>query len=1095
MANNVDSKSLSNQVTPNIYVGKIVLKNGTSTSTTKSNLYAPTRGYQIRSSSGAICNLELSMNEVMSGKVSSGWSTVRDLYNKYRIKIIRSLDASLSETLARQSPSSLLSMIEDPGVKQSLLIDEISIGDMSIEQLDANARTRAGPSGEIVRNYVFPYSDVTLPKDIRHLTYFIVTYCDIRGDDFGKSYKVSPNLVGNITIEAVVRDSAVVKSGILYVLKENRNVVWGGQIHHMADGAIHSGASHGPETKALVPKKVANTKIQDERALSKLGDFLLDFSINESKKYPTPKGSTKLLYNSPPVVVDRNASFTELYSNIDRDNVVRFFFGIDYDNLVAENTKFGKIYSNLSNVDLSASPVFASLFQKSEIIEMTLKRRRVNPTPEPNKLGSLVNNSTKFDEEENDEILLTVFPSSGGGINLDGTKASLKEIGIHTNAGAQGFRYFTGNDKSLVNSSYGSYQYALEIKIIDRSMEIINNMITRLERAKNILTNYIQEGSLPKNYNSRIGRFNPRFIASRSEKNSHWRRALNNYASVLSAVSLISNDASTNQFTTIDDTIQTLTPFVWSEAANSDSVRAVLHMVDSLATKLINLGTAQVGTGIGGSYSSPDVSNSDDRTSRAAPASLKLISIEHFFENQFDADFTRGVGYDYLTSNVRSPNTSGLFSISSANYLKRAESESLKFFKESNANVDITVKGVSYTSGDSIQNKDLQYLSPSSVRIFGNVHDLSSGLDIVSSKFDQVEEDTLYYNLRGQLDSAAPAPPKEDECSLSRTTGLVVESFDITEMTTDERDSAAAFFTDCGGSDDEPVLAPPVLDPPSPPGAFAKSAGPPATSQALSGLLRAMALGKTDKLKCISDCSTEIDLYNTLLPCNNIFARNPDSTEGDSRANQLMLLPNQIKSVILGNISNGVVNLDWFGTERATEDPVLGPIYRLGIEALREVEVLVGFKNSKNNKRLAQSPIFAPLSRAILSAAASNANFLCRLVPYTNEAFTLEGMPNNLELPIYNEYFIIRKAQVNNDVTTQRTSRVSPPSRSAAFGEQTTPELVQYAHTALYEPVPPPPKRRALKRRTGKVRKSNIRRAQTPAQASSSPPPNNNGRY
>jgi hypothetical protein len=180
--------------------------------------------------------------------------------------------------------------------------------------------------------------------------------------------------------------------------------------------------------------------------------------------------------------------------------------------------------------------------------------------------------------------------------------------------------------------------------------------------------------------------------------------------------------------------------------------------------------------------------------------------------------------------------------------------------------------------------------------------------------------------------------------------------------------------------------------------------------------------------------------------------------------------------VILGNISGDVVNLNWFGTERPTEDTDLGPIYRLGIEALCEVQVLVGFENSSNNKSLAQSPIFAPLSSGITSAVASGTSLFCRLVPYNNSDFNLSGMPNNLKLPIYNEYFII---QVTQSDRAASNAPLSPPrnvsATSALSSEQGSPELVQYAYTTrrLIPPPAPAKKKRAARRRSSRGQSSN----------------------
>jgi hypothetical protein len=1087
MANSVDPKSLVGAVTPSVYVGKIVLKE--STVLTSRNRRTESVPNDV---AGTECILDLSMKEVVGG-ASSGWASNKELYNKYRIKIIRSLDASVTEALAGVPQNRILDAIESPRIKEHLFVEEISLADKTTNQLKNKSKLSLAGDGQSVREYILQYSDGSLPKIINHLTYFIVAYCDTKNDNFGLIHRIPPSLVGDVDVEGVIRNGSVVRTGTLYMVKEDPRVVWAGPMHMMPDGAIHTGATHSKTSRALLSAAVNNTKIQDERALKTLQKFTFDLSIADQSKFSTPKGGPKLLFNNPTstTVVNRNASFTDLYLNIDRDNVVQFFFGIDYNNLLAKNTELGRAHSNLSNFNFEGSSAYASLFRISEISRMTLKRRRVSPDPEFNELSSQINSDDKFDDNELDEILLSVAPSTHTAINASGLLASIEEIKVHTPHSPRlvqaheipgglrgatrswpqsrwnttaGFRYFTGRDTSLTDKTYGSYQYALEIEITDRSREIIGNMVSILSRAKGTLDGYLQRGSSKRSYNSKINRFTDSFIAFERGMGTGlhplaarpWYRALTDYSTVLAAASLISSD---NRFTTVSDTIRTLTPFICSAGANPDSVQAVISLIDSLIAKLASLNTKGV---VNSDISSLD-SGFNDRTSRAKNASLKRILVENFFENQVDVNFTKGVGYDYLTTSGASNSSGGLSKISLDNYFKRAQAETLKYYKNVDANINIVVKGKNYTSGDSLSNNDLRYLSPASVKIYDQSYDLSNGLQIISDQAKIAEEGALYHTLSSDLDGETSDEPAATKYSSLLRENSIVEFYGINTLSNADVEASKPFFVEEGDCD---VKAPPTSDPPYSPGVLAQSPGPQRPPPALFGLLRSFVLGSNiDKPECVDDCSNQIDLYNSLAPYNKIFTAMDTQTS-------LASLPNQIKSVILGNISTGVVNLDWFNTERPTEDPLLGPIYRLGIESLCEVQVLVGFKVSNDNKSLAQSPIFAPLSRGITSAAPAGTSLLCRLVPYNNSDFNLSGMSNNLKLPIYNEYFII---QVTQSGTTVLSSQSSVPLAAALSDEQGSPELVQYAYTTK-RPIPyvaPSKKKRAPRRRSTKEQSSN----------------------
>ena len=1057
MANSVDTRSLVGITTPNVYVGKIVLKNNTV-------LASRNRGTKstLNDIAGTECVLDLSMKEVLSTRngAPSGWASDKRLYDKFRIKIIRSLDASITEALAEVPQNRILDAVGNPRIKDHLFVDEISIADKNISQLRERSRLSLGPKGESVREYIVPYSDASLPKTINHLTYFIVAYCDTKGDDLGSTYRVPPSLVGNVTVEGVVRDGAIVKTGALYVLKENPQIAWAGPVHVMPSGVIHTGLMHSDNAKELVSTAVGNTKIQDERALTALREFTFDISITDQDKFPTPKGIPKLLFNNPTLttVVNRNTSFTDLYLNIDRDGAVRFFFGVDYNNLLVENTEFGKIYNNLSNFNFGSS-TFASLLRVSEIRRMTLKRRRVSSNSEFNELCSQINGNDRFDDNELDEVLVSVTPPANATILGNGASGNIEEITVYTSASpnANAFRYFTGRDTGLTSKTYGSYQYALEIEIVDRSREIISNMISTLAHAKHLLGDFLERASSKRNYNSKVNRFNRPFLASELGPSAMWRQALNDYSAVLAAASLISNDS---RFTTVTHTVRTLTSFVCSGAANPDSVRAVISLVNSLETKLISLNSK----GVVDSDISTDNSGFNDRTSRAPDASLNSIIVENFFENQVNTDFSRGVGYDYLTSKNTINSSNGLSTIDLGGYLKRVQVETLKYFKDVNSNIDIVAKGKKYTSGDSLSSNDLRYLSPASVKIYEQTHNLSNGLEVTSGQARMAEQGALYHNLSSQLDAAASPAPGAPSCAPSLRENSIVESYGITEVPKTDVDAFKSFFVETSTRDESPILAPSTLEPSYGPGVLAQSLGPQRVSRALSGLLGSLMLGSADKPECVDKCSNQIDLYNSLIPCNEVF------TVTDTQI-PLTSLPNQVKSVILGNISNDVVNLNWFGTERPTEDADLGPIYRLGIEALCEVQVLVGFEGSSNNKSLAQSPTFAPLSYGITSAAPAGTNLFCRLVPYNNSDFNLSGIPNNLKLPIYNEYFIIQVTQSDTDANNEPLSpQRNVPLASTLSDEQGSPELVQYAYTTK-RPIPyaaPSKKKRAPRRRSTK---------------------------
>ena len=170
------------------------------------------------------------------------------------------------------------------------------------------------------------------------------------------------------------------------------------------------------------------------------------------------------------------------------------------------------------------------------------------------------------------------------------------------------------------------------------------------------------------------------------------------------------------------------------------------------------------------------------------------------------------------------------------------------------------------------------------------------------------------------------------------------------------------------------------------------------------------------------------------------------------RQQKLVNLPNQIKSIVLGNISLDAINIDWFQTQLPESDDIMGPLFRLNFNALHQVEVLIGFERSPSGASLVKKPIFVPLTRQRIESAPLNLQLVCRLVAYTNTDFGLNGLPNNLKLPIYNEYFVIERTTGVPLVTTAPdTTLVS--SQNSARQEMDSTEVVQYSHTEPPAPL------------------------------------------
>lgn len=1058
----VDSNSLIGKNAPNVYIQSAVLENNS----------PPPLGRPLPSGpppeAGTVCKLTLGLKDILNYpykgayKGPTGWSNNKGLYDQYEIKVIRSLDPNTTDKLLAATGhlgASIFGELNKKSIRERVAVQDISLSGLLWSDVITRSSGQVGTDGHVVRNLSVDYMDSELPKEIQHLTYFVVAYCGIWAPHARLGPRAALSLIGNPAVLRVVNNGALSEKTTLYMTttEPKGGEIWAGPVHLMPNGEHHTGPTHSSNSKTLTPLQVEESRIQDLRIVSGLNKEDFNLISSQVEDFPVPPDGIKLLFRST-LPDPRSAIFTDLYSSHDSKGNVRFFFGVDYNSLILQNMRFGELYSKMLSISDRALSVTAQKYMvSSDIQRMTIKRRRTDPAPEFNKLSSPVNGAAKFDEEEVDSF---IFSDSGAQIRTStapspSRHSSLHRVPLHTGTTSSGFQYFTGIDTGLKGEAYGQYQYKVEIEVVDNSDRIVHNLIEALESASSSLTYYRDVGSLPQNFKGRSNRFNKNFLSANS--GGRFANALNTYVEILSLVVELSSqkqrpDTSTHDFRGTEGTRRALHPLLFSAYANPDSVQLVIGMIDSLASSLMTQVGVNAQSGKSSSSSAYGIEqlNDDDRTSRATGFSMKLLEVTHVFEKQFDVNNAAHAGYDYLTTSTEHDNFAGLFSIDEADFFKRVGIETNKFFSSNNPNIDILVGSRKYTTNDSIRNMDVQYLSPASLKIFGHAHALTDELSPESYRYRDVEKDVLYYNLQSKLNGQAPGNTTDSGCEDAQVTEMkIAQSYSIQQLAQESTQNGLFISVgttgrcaDAGTTDEEPIVAPSIGEPPYPSATLPLNLMPP-MSPVLNGLLKKEVLTPQQGGNCEPECSTSIDSCNTLLDCNETFS----SSDPDIRQDKLLKLPNQIKSIILGNIGTNVVNIDWFSIKNPEENDNLGALFRLNFNTLCKIEVLTGFNTSAQGSELARSPIFRPLSRQIISSAQPGTQMLCRMVQYTNNAFGLSGFPNNLKLPIYNEYFLLRK---QGDLSARR-----PPPRAlrgldrtlSMRGNNDPVEFVQYSHT------------------------------------------------
>jgi hypothetical protein len=370
----------------------------------------------------------------------------------------------------------------------------------------------------------------------------------------------------------------------------------------------------------------------------------------------------------------------------DYDGNARFMFGVDYYSMIRDVTIFGRVMPKDINVlSLLTSRDF------SQILNMSIKRKRVDVVGQSNKLGTFIKNEIPFktgflgeshvDQEEiigqvvagKEEVLQNgqkQFSSNPAANNGTMQEVDMVVPDMTRNTSGLGFRFFTGADLEIKNFTDGDYQYGVELEILDRSSTYIINKVYNLIKAYKAITGYYNFANIPnRTYSVRTGYFKKELAAFYEDKEfKPWE-----YATTMLA-----------------NTIQ--------EFKADEDLFDKEEFISNMLTVVIRA----------------DVfANQPDK---------RIIKIEYWFDGSYNTEVPKRFGYDFLTPTGKSftPSSIGLLQMPGASFNARLQAEMKKYFEVENPE-EFEMKdlngNISYTPGDTIFTSLFSYVSPASVNL------------------------------------------------------------------------------------------------------------------------------------------------------------------------------------------------------------------------------------------------------------------------------------------------------------------------------------------------------------------------------------------
>ena len=813
--------SSSNFAVPNVQVGNITLESTADAPTwedviqkdphvdaaslgevTLPNIYHIQNSFSSKTSS---LKLKVTLNLVFKDIISYGetsWFEIDDLLNAYKVVVVQSTNpvassALLDKNFYHEAPKQFdTNPVYQDTYTQIKSIFEIA-DVISVKKLKEKLKTIMLDDGSISRELKTNVSFVVDTHNPKHLSYFLIPFIDLSAlsgsetlSPFLEAATLDKNLIGKPWAEIIIEDYANTKLGM--VLYDTNNNPYSGPSHWMpatspsASGHWMMGEQHNDpflpkkyadmKDKVLKAVTVANIKIQDFRSMNKIDKINLNFTPVENRMFNMNENPQNI---TPPV--KKHAIFTDIKLSRDSTNQARYFFGMNYYQLIKNNSALPALYdmANLEMVD--------RFLANSTIHSMKIKRRRVEETRCENQVldSGCLTDYKEFDDhnEFGMEILAhtaeirtnlkkkNYFRGSGRyavdtgkrgstrGSKKMKAMGSLQEVKIklqESNFNTSNLRHFTGIDYAITEITDGLYQYGIEIELEDGADIVMRQLVITADKAlvglREILNDLHRFGN--PNFNNFSKMLENIDSTKLSEYTEHHDAGMKSVEEILKLFTKKPN---------IDDLISVLYTASHPEIGSPAGFETLVKILNNLREKVVSLIRS---TSNSKSYKSSSKKNPfDSEIVKTKRRDKRFVKIEYYFSNVFNADVDNRAGYEFLSlanspfaNEAGASSAYGLLSLSTGQFNSRVTSELRKVFSDDaiaasgQQNIDVNPK---YTSDDTLDASKYKYLAPSHILLPSLDKPFELLADNKSFLFDHMKNanilsDIITYNRRGE---------------------------------------------------------------------------------------------------------------------------------------------------------------------------------------------------------------------------------------------------------------------------------------------------------------------------------------------------------
>lgn len=1121
----VNQEDLLGEIIPDVFISQILLESS-GTPVVDNNPHISVSGenkVNIQTNNdNLLVTLKIILKEKLSNDLLGNWLDKLDLQKYLRVKIFQSTDP---KTTALLSLSQDMLDLVDPekridftdirfkmagtvfetdniNIVHSKLQDTIQIKTFNIEKKNLGSTVIDDDGNETFNvNYTVTFQGRNSFPD--HLAYFVISSFDVQklAQDYHLEYDTVSldKMNGKVVSDVVIDDGDLVDRS--YVFYDPDNKVWSGGIHLTPTGQWRSKSQEEEGSVNLRRDTVTNNKIQDFRNVKDIEKLEFDFSGINAKL-----GEIEIKQTSndkiEPLRLENYFSDFNLAS--DRNGDSKFVFSINYEKMIMDLSLYGRL------IKKAGSRFIQEMMTETQIKQMRIIRRRVTNDTNVNRF-SIIEGSKKFDENEPDEIICVSGEKNFNKfVTVNQINGSLREVKIVLDSTQPALRHFTGMDKTMSEVTDGFYQYGVEIDIDDGSVEFLKKKVSDLEDAKAELFAYYNEASklsltkfvevqnphikhapitnttpdkLVGNFDFDSNRFTQKFINQMTSKYSGrnlraapWIAPIVIYADVL--------DMFTDAFQSRRDrsvVLNSLFTYTSPRTGNPAGISAVLRLMDSLISTIQSI----VGTSETKSPKKSYMSTINTSNLFSGRNTKRTIKVHKFFKNIFDSNMVKGVSLDYLSNgHDDTKNEDGLKKISGDDFIRRINSETLRFFKDTEPDINITTPDNQISIKDKISNTNFSFLAPSRIdfprksvslldhadipnvqskkkRVLENIND---GDDLRKDKFAHIHTTMMAQNLtrhpiaslhdrfgklkpndntsQNAIEEIMDAVLSEHGSVLINPIPLNAESnIDGTFLLQEEEKLLLRQGKNFGSLPDV-LKNRNALTQNDKKFDELDNGGKNLFAHSITqGLVKNGTKNKkrTDLKKpnirtstqTFSKNSKDFDLLAALNPKKLTVVSQQNETEqkviaGFKRPlteDAIKQLPNHFKAVMLFNQSNGAIKFDKLGglvAGNIVDKLQNGPENKFGFEMLKKIERLIGFVESKNGTIMMKKPVWKMLTQKDYDSL-SGEEILCRLIKYENSDL---GISRNqgIDSPNYDDYFILIPRAVRKPVP-----KLTPP--------------------------------------------------------------------